>query len=223
MSSAAVRQNKEKMMDIEYKGGNSVVLSTKKASIVVDPNLSVVGLKNVSVKDAVELATEARLALSADDAKLVIEGPGEYGISDFDIRGVAAQRHLDTEADAKLSTMYRVESGDIRVAIIGNIYGKLSEDQLEALGIVDVAIVPIGGGGYTLDPIAAGELVAKIDPKVVIPVHYADDDVAYEVPQAGFDEFVKELGVPVEETSKYKIKSGSSFPATLTIIKLTRS
>lgn len=210
-------------MDIEYKGGNGVVISTKKASVVVDPNLSVVGLKNIPVKDAVELATEARFALNAGDAKLVIEGPGEYGISNFDIRGVAAQRHLDTEADAKLSTMYRVVAGDIRVAVIGNIFGKLNEEQLEALGVVDVAIVPVGGGGYTLDPIAAGEIVAKIDPKVVIPVHYAEDGIQYEVPQADFEEFVKELGVPVEETAKYKIKGSSSFPATLTIIKLTRS
>ena len=93
------------MFEVEYKGANCVVVSTKKASIVVDPKLSLVGLKDASVKDAIELATEARFAINSDDAKLVIEGPGEYGIADFDIKGVAAQRHLDTENDPKLSTM----------------------------------------------------------------------------------------------------------------------
>ena len=210
------------MFEIEYKGGNGVLLSTKKASIVADPNLSVIGLKNLPVKEAIELATEPRFAVNSDDAKLVIEGPGEYGIADFDIRGVAAQRHLDTDADPKLSTMYRIEAGDIRVALIGNIYEKVSETQLEDLGIVDVVIIPIGGGGYTLDPTGAATIVRQIDPKVVIPVHYNDSALKYEVPQAEFDEFIKELGAPVEELPKAKFKSASALPAALTIYKLER-
>ena len=211
------------MFEIEYKGGNGVVLSTKKASIVADPNLSVVGLKNLPVKEAIEIATEARLAVNSADAKLIIEGPGEYGIADFDIRGVAAQRHLDTDADPKISTMYRIEAGDIRVALIGNIYEKVGESQLEDLGIVDVLIIPVGGGGYTLDPTGAATIVRQIEPKVVIPVHYNDAALKYEVPQAEFDEFAKELGAPVEDMPKVKLKSASALPATLTVYKLERS
>jgi L-ascorbate metabolism protein UlaG (beta-lactamase superfamily) len=212
------------MFEIEYKGGNGVVLSTKKASVVVDPKTSLVGLKDLNVKDAIELATEERFALNAADAKLVIEGPGEYGVADFDIRGVAAQRHLDTESDPKRSTMYRIEAGDIRVALIGNIYEKLTEDQLEQLGVVDIAILPVGGGGYTLDPEGAATIVRAVDPRVVIPVHYNDGALKYEVPQAEVDEFVTALGVPAEDvTGKYKLKNAAVLPPTLTIIKLARS
>ena len=211
------------MFEIEYKGGNGVVLSTKKATIVADPKTSLVGLKDLSVKDAIELATEARFAINSDDAKLVIEGPGEYGIADFDIHGVAAQRHLDAETDPKVSTMYRIDNGEIRVALLGNIYEKLSEDQLEDLGIVDIVILPVGGGGYTLDPEGASALVRAIDPKVVVPVHYNDAALKYEVPQAEFDEFVKALGAPVEEVSKLKLKNAAALPQTLTIYKLARS
>lgn len=212
------------MFDIEYKGGNSVVLSTKKASIVTDPKLSLVGLKDLNVKDAIELATEERFAINSDDAKLVIEGPGEYGIADFDIRGVAAQRHLDAETDPKRSTMYRIEAGDIRVALIGNIYEKLKEDQLEDLGVVDIVIIPVGGNGYTLDAEGAAALVRSIDPKVAIPIHYDDGALKYEVPQADVEEFTKALGVPVEDvTGKYKLKNSSALPPTLTVVKLSRS
>ncbi len=212
------------MFEIEYKGGNGVVLSTKKASVVVDPKTSLVGLKDLNVKDAIELATEERFALNSADAKLVIEGPGEYGVADFDIRGVAAQRHLDTESDPKRSTMYRIEAGDIRVALIGNIYEKLTEDQLEQLGVVDIAILPVGGGGYTLDPEGAATIVRAVDPRVVIPVHYNDGALKYEVPQAEVDEFVTALGVPAEDvTGKYKLKNAAALPPTLTIIKLARS
>lgn len=211
------------MFEIEYKGGNGVVLSTKKASIVIDPKLSLVGLKDLSTKDAIELATEARFALASEDATLNIEGPGEYGIASFDIRGVAAQRHLDTASDPLASTIYRVEAGDFRVAVVGNIYEKLSEAQLEEIGIVDILILPVGGNGYTLDATGATALVRAIDPKAVIPVHYADDALKYEVAQDTLEVFVKELGAPVEETAKYKLKQASALPATLTVISLARS
>lgn len=211
------------MFEIEYKGGNGVVIATKKTTIVADPKLSAVGLKDASVKDAIELATEARFAINSADAKIVIESPGEYGIGDLDITGVAAQRHLDTENDPKLSTMYRIDNGEIRIALIGNIYEKVSEDQLEELGVVDVVIIPVGGGGYTLDATGAIALVRQLDPKVVIPIHYNESGIHYEVPQADLEEFTKELGAPVEEAGKYKLKGASSLPAVLTVMKLTRS
>lgn len=211
------------MLEIEYKGANSVVISTKKASIVTDPKISVAGLKDVSVKGAVELLTEARLGVNSEDSLLNIEGPGEYGVAGFDIKGIAAQRSIDSETEPKIGTIYRIESGDVRIALFGNINDNLSDDQLEEIGVVDVVIVPVGGGGYTLDPVSAAKLVRSIDPKVVIPIHYADTGVSYEVPQLEIDEFVKTMDFAVEETSKFKLKSVSALPASLTIVKIARS
>ncbi|MGV9002010.1 MAG: MBL fold metallo-hydrolase [Candidatus Saccharimonadaceae bacterium] len=211
------------MFEIEYKGANCVIISSKKATIVLDPKLSLVGLKDANVKDAVELATEARFSMESEDAKLVIEGPGEYGVADFDIRGIAAQRHLDTESDPKISTMYRIATPEIRAVVIGNIYEKLSEDQLEEIGIIDVLIIPVGGSGYTLDATGAAAIVRQIAPKVVVPVHYADSAIKYEVPQSDFETFTAELGVPVEEAPKLKLKNASALPAVLTVFKLARN
>lgn len=211
------------MFEIEYKGGNTVVLSTKKLTLVVDPKLSVVGLKDLIVRGAVEIATEERFAVNGQDAKLLIEGPGEYGVGPFDIRGISAQRHLDSESDEPVSTIYRVEMGDIRIGFVGNIYEKLSDAQLEELGLIDILVLPIGGGGYTLDATGAANLVRTIDPKVVIPVHYADSGLKYEVPQGDLKTFVSELGAPVETVQKYKVKQVSSVPDTLTIVEITRS
>ena len=211
------------MFEVEYKGANCVVISSKKASIVIDPKLSVVGLKDANVKDAIELATEARFALNSEDAKLVIEGPGEYGVADFDIKGVAAQRHLDAETDPKKSTIYRIETGEIRLAVLGNIYEKLTEDQLEDIGIVDVLIVPVGGSGYTLDATGAATVTRQIDPKIVIPVHYEDAAIKYEVPQSDVETFTSELGVQVEEAPKLKLKNAAALPPVLTVYKLARS
>lgn len=211
------------MFDLEYKGGNSVVFSSKKASLIVDPKLSLVGLKDIKTKDEIELATESRFRVPNSDARIIIECPGEYEVGDFTIRGIAATRHIDTIDEEKLSTIYRVECGDIKVAVIGNIDPKLSDDQLEAIGVVDILVLPVGGGGYTLDATSAAAVVRSIEPKVVVPVHYADDGLSYEVPQDELAVFISELGAPVETVAKYKIKSGASLPAVLTVVEITRS
>lgn len=211
------------MFDVEFKGGNTVVFSSKKSTAVIDPKLSLVGLKDMKLKDVVEIATEPRFALKAQDAQLLVEGPGEYEVGDFSIRGMAAQRHIDTPDQEKLATIYRLETGDVRIGILGNIAPRLSDDQLEFLGVVDLLIVPVGGGGYTLDATSASAIVRQIDPKAVIPVHFADEALKFEVPQDSVDVFVKELGAPVEEHGKLKVKSAISLPQTLTVLHLARS
>lgn len=211
------------MFEIEYKGGNGVVLSTKKAILNVDPRLSVVGLKDIKTKDEVELATEERFVVENSDARIIIDRPGEYEVGEFTIRGTAAFRHIDSEDSNKLSTIYRIECGDVRLAILGNIAPKLSDEQLEAIGVIDILLLPVGGGGYTLDATSAATIVRQIEPKVVVPIHYADSALKYEVPQDSLDTFVKELGAPLETVAKLKVKSAATLPAVLTVMQVTRS
>ena len=207
-------------MDIEYKGANCVVLSTKHQSVVVDPNLSSVGLKDITVKNAVVLATQRDFAVPAEGS-LVVDGPGEYETMHVAIKGVAAQRMIDHDESEK-STMYRVVIGDVAIAIVGHVASPLTEDQLEKIGLVDIAIVPVGGSGYTLDAHQAVSVVRELNPKVVIPTHYADGALNYEVPQMELDAFIKELTAEHETTAKFKIKNGV-LPETLTLVELTRT
>ena len=211
------------MFEIEYKGGNCVVFSTKKTTMIADPKLSVVGLKDIKTKDEIELATEPRFVVDNSEARVIIRCPGEYEVGDFYIRGAAATRHLDMESDEKLSTIYHIDTGDIRVGLIGNIKDKLDDNQLESVGVVDVLIIPVGGGGYTLDATNAAAITRQVEPKAVLPIHYAEPGVNYEVPQDTLDTFVKELGAPVEQIDKFKIKGAAALPQALTVFALKRS
>lgn len=207
-------------MEIEYKGANGVVITTKKATIVIDPKLSAVGLKDIAVKDAVEIVTDESMKVEASQ-KIIFDGPGEYEVGDVSIRGIAVSRHIDAD-DAKKATMYAIDSGEVRMGVIGNARANLSEAQLEQLGTVDILVLPVGGGGFTLDAIEAIALVKQIDPKVVIPIHYADSAIKYEVPQGELEAFTKDLGAPIETVSKYKIKNGI-VPESLTVVEVTRT
>ena len=211
------------MFEIEYKGANSFIITTKKVKLVFDPKLSIVGLKDVSTKGAVEIATEARFAVNSPESIITIDGPGEYGVADLDILGIAARCYIDDESKPMMSTIYRVEIGDSRVGVIGNICEKLTDEQLEELGLIDVLILPVGGGGYTLDANGASALVRMINPKVVIPVHYHDHQLKYEVPQDELSLFVAELGAPVETVQKYKVKQQLLAGSPLSVVEISRS
>ncbi|HMR72535.1 MAG TPA: MBL fold metallo-hydrolase [Candidatus Saccharibacteria bacterium] len=206
-------------MEFEYKGGNCIVISSKQATVVVDGKISSLGLKDYVVKDEIEIATQPQFATG--DCRVSIDMPGEYEVSNVSIVGIPATRLIDYD-ESKKATIYRLVFADVTVAVLGHIANPLGDEQLEAIGVVDVLIVPVGGNGYTLDARMAAEMVRKVDPKVVIPTHYADKQSRYEVNQDELEPFIKELGATHETVAKWKVKNGT-MPETLTVMELTRS
>lgn len=211
------------MFDIEYKGGNSVVITTKDRQLLIDPNVGLYGLKVGKYKNAVQIATDKQFLIPLEDGQQRFEGPGEYEVGAFSIQGIAAKRHTDDDTSEKQATIYHIDIGEIRIGVIGNVAYDLSEEQLELIGVIDILILPVGGGGYTLDAVNAAQIVRSIEPRIVIPVHYADTAMTYPVPQEPLEEFVKELGAPVETFSKLKLKSSANIPQALTVYHIERS
>lgn len=64
--------------------------------------------------------------------------------------------------------------GALCLVHLGDLSHRLSAEQLQAIGRVDVALVPIDGT-YTMDPETAREVVQQLTPKLAIPMHYRDD------------------------------------------------
>lgn len=191
-------------MELTFYGANCVRLASRKAQIVVDDNLAKLGLKAVTKPTDISLRTNKDFP--PHEAIFSAEMPGEYEVSGVVIRGIAARAHMDEEGK-KSAVIYTIEADDTKVIVLGHIYPELSEDQLEQIGLADVMVVPVGGNGYTLDGTGALKVIKQVEPKVVIPTHFADKQVKYEVPQAELADAVKNLGMEVsEKLSKFKIK-----------------
>ena len=193
-------------MDIQFYGANCVALTNQGSRIVIDDNLVKLGLKTVTKSGDIALFTQPSDSINSD-IKIAIDSPGEYEISSFSIYGIPARSHMDDE-NQMTAIMYKILAGGISVAVLGHIFPNLSDDQLERIGMVDVLIVPVGGNGYTLDPIGALNVIKKIEPKVVIPTHFESKGIEYPVPQQSLEQALKELGMEVAQTtSKLKLKS----------------
>lgn len=207
-------------MELQYYGANCVVLTTKDARIVIDDTLVAHGAKSVTKDGDIALFT-GRVEKPAANTKITIGRPGEYEISNVSITGMPARAHMD-EAGQFSATMYQIIVGEVTFLFTGHIYPELSADQLEDLNIIDVMVVPVGGHGYTLDAEGALKLIKEVEPKAVIPTHYDQKGITYEVPQASLEEAVKELGLEAAEPiSKYKIKK-ADLPETTQLVVLER-
>lgn len=184
-------------MDLQFFGGNCVVLSNKGVRLVFDDNLADLGLKSASKPGDIALFTGVHAQPTAQP-RLIIDGPGEYEVAGLSIIGIAARGHMDPEK-TKQATMYKIITDEANYLITGHIYPDLSDEQLETIGTVDVLVVPVGGNGYTLDPVGALQMIKKIEPKVVVPTHYDDGTARYPVAQQTLDMALKNLGMEAKE------------------------
>jgi hypothetical protein len=208
-------------MDIQFYGANCLVFTAKGVRVVVDDNLADIGGKSVTKPGDIVLFTGAHGEPKVE-AKLVIDGPGEYEVSDVSIYGIPARAHIDDDT-RKSATMYKLLTKELSIFIPGHIYPDLTDDQLESIGMVDVMFIPVGGNGYTLDPLGAIKIIKKIEPKLVVPVHYDVKGLNYPVPQQDLQHALQEMSMePKETTAKLKVKS-ADLPDLTQLIVLEKS
>lgn len=208
-------------MEIKYYGGNCVRIQTKKVSVVIDDNLEKLGQKSATKSTDIEVLTSKTLLSPTSKSEFLVNTPGEYEVRGVSIHGIAARAHMDVEGK-KSAACFRLIIDDIRIAVLGHIYPDLTDGQLEAIGLVDILIIPVGGNGYTIDGVGALKLIKKIEPKLVIPTHYDDKNLNYEVPQADLESVRKTFSMePAEELDELKLK-GREFAEGTKLIVLNR-
>lgn len=204
-------------MDIQFYGANCIAITTKQIRLVIDDNLESIGGKTIIRDGDVALFTSSHDEV-VPRAKMTIDIPGEYEAQGITVRGIQARAHMDTENERN-GVIYKITVGETRILVTGHIFPKLSESRLEEIGLVDILIVPVGGNGFTLDPVGALQIIKEIEPKLVIPTHYDDTDLQFEVPQQNLDDALKTIGiVPLETTKKLQYKASETAEATQLVV-----
>lgn len=182
-------------MEITYYGANCFKVISKNSTIIVDDNLKTLGLNSLSLAGvSAGLYTQILLKSESQSSEtIIIDGPGEYELNDLTVLGVQARAYMDKE-DKKSATIYKVIDGDYKLLFLGHVQPKLDAKVLDKIGVIDVLFIPIGGNGYTLDAVDATEVIKLLSPKIIVPCHYEDSAVKYDVPMNGLEEFYTKLG-----------------------------
>lgn len=124
---------------------------------------------------------------------LLLDGPGEYEVQGLQVLGVATGLRPASEGERPgRNVAFLVEAEELRVAHLGGLGTRLTAEQADQLGAIDVLVIPVGGG-RVLDAAEAARVVRELEPKVVIPVHYTP-----EAGSAAPADFVRALGIEAE-------------------------
>jgi len=115
--------------------------------------------------------------LNALDA---VDAPANVG-SGIVVEAVVAMEGVDRPDDPKANALYRFELDGLAICHMGDVGRPLSEAQLEPLcGRVDV-LFALAGAGPTIALDDLDEAIARIGPRVVIPMHYRTPSLLYSV------------------------------------------
>lgn len=208
--------------------------------IAIDPFSEEIGLKMPKLEAGIVLLTHDRHSYNSIKAisgnPFLISGPGEYEIKNIFIQGIPssvteisshllprpASRHSATgnKKEESENTIYTIEAEDLKLCHLGDLDQKeLTEEQVEKIGDIDVLMVPVGGIS-TISAKEALRIMAQVEPKVTIPMHYALPKL--KVKLDGLDKFLKPLGIKSiisESKLSLKKKDISSEEAKIVVLK----
>ncbi len=144
------------------------------ATVVADPfDARVVGYKPIKTRaDVVTVSApgpEQGHVKGIRGVKKVLDAPGEYEIGGVFIIGLAIPSPK-AQAGRGLAFIYEYEG--LTVAHLGGLRKVPTQRELEVLGPVDVALVPVGGEKNGLTPAKAVEVLSLLEPSIIVPMAY---------------------------------------------------
>jgi L-ascorbate metabolism protein UlaG (beta-lactamase superfamily) len=169
-------------MQIQYYGHSCFKLTTKPAgratedvSIFFDPFDKEIGLRPPQGQADVVFVSHDHHdhnntgAIKGDP--VVIDAPGEYAVKGINVVGIDSFHDNAEGAEKGHNTIFILEVEDLKICHLGDLGCDLTGKQLEEIDGVDILFIPVGGK-YTIDGKKAAELVRKVEPAIVVPMHY---------------------------------------------------
>lgn len=196
----------EARMEIDWFGLSCFRLRSREATVICDPYEKSIGLSFPRPRaDIVTISHNHAGHDYADGVRgdpKVINGPGEYEVRNIFITGVQTFHDKRNGKDHGKNTAYVFEIDGLKVCHLGDLGHVPTQTQAEAIGEIDVLLVPVGGGN-ALNAAEAAEVVSLFEPMIVIPMHYRAPELVVKLDSV--DKFFKEMGIkapPRVETFK---------------------
>jgi len=213
-------------MEITWYGHSCFRLTERSmAAVVTDPfDSKSIGYSPLKLKaDVVTVSHDAsghNYVGAVKGASHVIDGPGEFEIGGVFITGVQTEGAAARKKSANggRNTLYVFDYDGLTVAHLGDLKVVPSQTEIEALGTVNVGLIPVGGGGG-LNAAKAAEVISLLEPNLVIPMHYATP--AAKIGLDSLHKFLKEMGLAKQAAQPSLKVSRSSLPEETRVVVLS--
>jgi L-ascorbate metabolism protein UlaG (beta-lactamase superfamily) len=212
-------------MKIKYLAHASFLITSDSGlRIITDPYAAGGGIKHGEIKETADIVTISHEHHDHNNAG-AIGGNPKVVRSGAEVKGIKIKA-VPTAHDDKgggqrgKNTIFCFEVDGVKVCHCGDLGHVLTDEQVKAIGGVDVLMIPVGGF-FTVDAGTAHKVIDQLKPKVAIPMHYKTEKLDF--PIAGVDEFIKGKGnVTRPGDSEIELKAGS-LPAATRIVVLKQS
>lgn len=104
------------------------------------------------------------------------------------VRGIESYHDAEYGAQRGRNIIFTLDVDRIRVCHLGDLGYVLSTPEIEDIGKVDILLIPVGGK-FTIGPEEATELVNRMNPRLVVPMHYKTEKV--DIVPYSVDDFIK--------------------------------
>jgi L-ascorbate metabolism protein UlaG (beta-lactamase superfamily) len=187
-------------LDVTWLGHGCFRLRGRSAAVVTDPYPPAIGLKLARMDAEVVTVSHEHdnhnFTSVVRDGAYEVRGPGEYEIAGVSVVGVPTYHDAERGAKHGRNTVYLIEIDDVRVVHLGDLGHKLEDAEAEAVASPDVLLVGVGGRS-TLNGAEAAEVVRQLEPRYVVPMHFAIPGLKLQLDP--IDRFLKEMGVTASE------------------------
>lgn len=210
-------------MEITWYGHSCFRLTERNfVTVVTDPfDNKIVGYDPLKLKaEIVTVSHDAPGHNNSDAVKgttHVLTGPGEFEIGGVFITAVQTDSGAKKAKDNVRNTIYVFDYDGITVAHLGDLQKIPTQSEIELLGTVNVALVPVGGGS-SLNAAKAAEVVSMLEPNLVVPMHYATADAKIKLDE--INKFIKEMGLSKQEAQPSLKVSRTSLPGETHVVVL---
>jgi L-ascorbate metabolism protein UlaG (beta-lactamase superfamily) len=162
-------------MNIKFHGHACFSIETDGGTIVTDPFSNEIGLKMPALKADVITVSHNDAPYNNREAipgePRVFSWAGEYETCGIHFKGIHSFHNTKDDKEQLENVVFLINDHGIKLCHLGAQGTKLTPEQLEQIGDVDVLFVPVGGKG-TVDAKKAKEIVEQIEPRVIIPMAY---------------------------------------------------
>jgi L-ascorbate metabolism protein UlaG (beta-lactamase superfamily) len=194
------------------------------ATVVTDPYDTALGLPALKLTaDVVTISHDSPGHNNFGGVKgerLRVTGPGEYEVGGVFITGISMAAKGQRKNGKVPNTLYVFEFEGLTVAHLGDLAYVPTQAQIEDLGPVDVALVPVGGG-EGLTPAEAAEVISLIEPSLVVPMQFKTGGEKIKLGQvAGF---LSEMGIGKQEPQERLTVTKSGLSDQTQVVVLQRS
>ncbi len=182
-------------MKVKWLGHASFLITSEDGTrIITDPYATGMGISYGDIKENADVVTvshdhgDHNNAAAVSGNPQVVKGAGVQEAKGIQFKGIASFHDETQGSERGPNTIFCFTVDGVSLCHLGDLGHQLSDEQAAEIGDLDVLMTPVGGF-FTIDAAAATQIVEKLQPRVVIPMHYSTEKCAY--PISGVDEFLK--------------------------------